>query len=404
MAAYLDHAASTPMRPEAIDAMVEHLRRGTANPSGAHTPARAARKVIDEARDAVAEALGAHPREVVFTSGGTEADNLAVLGVHDRVGGVPACSAVEHHAVLDAVESRKGRRLPVDGRGVVDLDGLVGVLDEVRDAGGRVSLVSVMLVNNEVGTVQPLARIARLVRAHAPDAVLHTDAVQAVPWLDVGRLAAETDLVSISAHKFGGPQGVGALVVREAAADRLAARAAGGGQERERRAGTPPVAAIAGMAAALRATVAEREATGARVTALRDRLADGLVAAVDDLVETGVPDGGGSGSARRAHKVAGACPVCIEGVDSESLLYLLDRAGVYASAAASCASGAMETSHVLAAMGVPRRLAAGSLRLWLGAASTAGDVDAALEAVPAAVERLRDYAAEHPAPTPGALP
>jgi cysteine desulfurase len=389
MAAYLDHAASTPLRPEALDAMLPHLRDGYANPSGAHAPARAARKAVDEARDAVAEALGAQPREVIFTSGGTEADNLAVLGVHDRVGGVLACSAVEHHAVLDPVEARKGRRLPVDARGVVDLDGLAGVLDEVRAGGGRVSLVSVMLANNEVGTVQPLGRIARVVRAQAPEAVLHTDAVQAVPWLDVAAMAGDADLLAVSAHKFGGPKGAGALIVREAVANRLAPRAVGGGQERERRAGTPAVAAIVGMATALRLAVAERDATVGRVGAGRDRLADGLVAAVADLVETGVPLG--AGPPERGHKVAGACHVCIEGVESESLLYLLERSGVYASAAASCASGAMETSHVLAAMGVPTRLARGSLRLSLGAASTDADVDAVLAALPPAVERLRDH-------------
>jgi cysteine desulfurase len=390
MPAYLDHAASTPMWPEAVDAMLPHLREGHGNPSGGHSAARAARKAIDEARDVVAEALGAEPREVVFTSGGTEADNLAVLGVHDRVGGVLACSAAEHHAVLDPVESRKGRRLPIDGRGLVDLDGLVGVLDEVRATGERVSLVSVMLANNEVGTVQPLERVARLVRQHAPDAVLHTDAIQAVPWLDVAEGAAAADLVSISAHKFGGPKGAGALIVREGVAGRLAPRLLGGGQERERRSGTPAVANIVGMAEALRVTVARRKKTVKRVGVLRDRLADGLLDAVPDLVETGVPAGPGPAGERRAHKVAGACPVCIEGVSSESLLYLLDKAGVYASAASSCASGAMETSHVLAAMGVPPRLARGSLRLTLGVTSTDADVDAALAAIPPAVERLRE--------------
>jgi cysteine desulfurase len=394
MAAYLDHAASTPMWPEAVDAMLPHLRGDHGNPSGVHAPARAARKAIDEARDVIAEVLGAEPREVVFTSGGTESDNLAVLGVHDRVGGVVACSAIEHHAVLDPVESRKGRRLPVDGRGVLDLDGLVGVLDEVRATAERVSLVSVMLVNNEVGSIQPLERVARLVREHAPDAVVHTDAVQAVPWIDVAGPAAGADLVSISAHKFGGPKGAGALIVREGAAGRLSPRLIGGGQERERRPGTPAVAAIVGMATALRLTAAARTGTVRRVAAQRDRLADGLVASVRDLVETGVPvrhKSGASGPKERAHKVAGACPVCIEGVESESLLYLLDRAGVWASAGSSCASGAMETSHVLAAMGVSHRRAGGALRLSLGATTTDAEVDEALAAVPPAVARLREH-------------
>jgi cysteine desulfurase len=387
--AYLDHAASTPVRPDAVEAMLPWLRDHHANPSGAHTPARAARRAVDESRDTVAELLGAEPREVVFTGGGTEADNLAVLGVHDRVGGTVVCSAVEHHAVLDPVRSRKGRLLPVDGRGVVDLDALVGILDEIDAAGERVSLVSVMLANNEVGTVQPVNRIAKLVRAHAPGAVVHTDAVQAVAWLDVGHAASRADLVSISAHKFGGPQGVGALVVREQAAGRLAPRSLGGGQERERRPGTSNVAGIVGLATALRRSAEERDETVARVTGLRDRLADGLRAAVPDLVETGVP----ARTADRGHKLAGTCHVCVEGVESEALLYLLERAGVYASAASSCASGAMESSHVLAAMGVPGPVAAGSLRLSLGWTSTDADVDAALAAIPPAVARLRDYGA-----------
>jgi len=258
----------------------------------------------------------------------------------------------------------------------------------VAATGERVSLVSVMLVNNEVGTIQPLDRIAKLVRAHAPDAVIHTDAVQGVPWLDVAERTAAADLVSISAHKFGGPKGAGALVVREGVANRLAARLLGGGQERERRSGTPAVANIVGMAAALRVNAGQRDDTARRRGGLRDRLADELAAAVPDVTETGVPTA--SGRPVRDHKVAGACPLCIEGVDSEALLYLLDKAEVYASAGSSCASGAMEASHVLSAMGVPLRMARGSLRLTLGVTTTDDDVDAALAAIPPAVARLRE--------------
>jgi cysteine desulfurase len=400
MSAYLDCSASTPMRPEAVDAMLPHLRDHWANPSGAHTLARAERKAIDEARDVMASVLGADASEIVFTGGGTESDNLAVLGVHDRVGGTLVASAVEHHAVLDPVLSRKGRLAPVDERGLVDLGALAALLEEIQVGGERVSLVSVMLANNEVGTVQELDRVAKVVRRHAPGALLHTDAVQAVQWLDVATLAASADLVSVSAHKFGGPKGVGALVVRAAAADHLAARTLGGGQERERRSGTQNVAGIVGMATAARLTVDDRAATVERVRVLRNRLADGLLEAVDDTIESGVitadadadgagPPGGSPRRPDRAHKVAGTCHLCFEGVDSESLLYLLERAEVYASAASSCASGAAEPSHVLAAMGIPRSLAAGSLRLSLGWATTGDEVDAALAAVPPAVERLR---------------
>jgi cysteine desulfurase len=392
--AYLDHAASTPPRPEAVEAMVRHLRTIHANPSGAHAPAREARKAVEEARDAVAEIIGAEPREVVFTSGGTEADNLAVLGVPERVGGVAVCSAVEHHAVLDPVLARKGRTVPVDARGVVDPGALAAILDEVAAEGQRVSLVSVMAANNEVGTIQPLARLVRAARRAAPDAVFHTDAVQAAPWLDVARLAAPADLVAVSAHKLGGPQGVGALIVRERVADRLAARAIGGGQERERRSGTPNVAGIVGFATALHLAAAERDATVARVLGLRNRLVAGLRSAVPDLIETGVDavPGGGSLPGDAAGRLPGIAHVCLADVEIEALLVLLERAGVAASAAASCASGAMAGSHVLAAMGVPRRWAEGSLRLSLGWTSTEADVDAVLAALPPAVARLRGAA------------
>jgi cysteine desulfurase len=234
-----------------------------------------------------------------------------------------------------------------------------------------------MLVNNEVGTVQPLDAVAELVRTHAPKALLHTDAVQAVTWLNVARLTAVADLVSVSAHKFGGPQGVGALVVRSGA--KLAPIIHGGGQERERRSGTHNVAGIVGMAAALDAAVAERDATVTRVRALRDRLADGLLASLAGARETGV----------RAGKIAGTCHLLFEGVESESLLMLLDDAGVCASAGSACASGALEPSHVLTAMGIDDELALSSLRLSLGWSTKDVDVDLALKAVPDAVGRLR---------------
>ena len=371
MVTYLDHAATAPLRAEAAAAVIEQLRSPVGNPTGSHALARAGRRVVEEARDVVAAALGCRPGEVVFTSGGTEADNLAVAGTVGAAGGVPVCSAVEHHAVLHPVEALGGRVAPVTGEGVVDLDRLDAVLD------ADVTLVSVMLVNNEVGSVQPLAEVADAVARQAPRAVLHTDAVQAVPWLDVAGRAAPAALVSVSGHKVGGPHGVGALVVRDGTP--LRAQALGGGQERERRSGTHNVAGIAGFAAALAATVDEREATVARVARLRDRLADGLLAAVPGCRETGV----------RAGKVAGSCHLLVDGVESEALLVLLDRAGICASAGSSCASGALEPSHVLAAMGVDRDAARGALRLSLGTTTTADDVDHALACIPEAVARLR---------------
>ena len=371
---YLDHAATSPLRPEVLDAVLPFLRGLHGNPSGAHRLARAARRALDDAREQVAEVVGCRPGEVVFTSGGTEADNLAVLGLAGGPG-TAVCPAAEHHAVLHPVEAAGGTVVGVDARGRVDLDQLADAL------GPEVRVVSVMLANNEVGTRNDLDAVAAVVRERAPQAALHTDAVQAARWLDLRRDAADADLVSISGHKLGGPVGTGALVVRDGVA--LRPRQLGGGQERGRRSGTQDVAGAVGLATALRLAAAEREAVAARVGALRDRLADGLRRAVDGLVETAAPEGD------RRHLVPGTCHVCIPGVPADALLFLLDEAGVCASAASSCSSGAQQASHVLAAMGVPPELAGGSLRLTLGPETTEADVDRAVEAVAAAVARLR---------------
>jgi cysteine desulfurase len=370
--AYLDHAATTPMRPEAIEAMLPCLTERFGNPSGSHAVAREARKTLDEARDIVAEGLGAEPGEIVFTAGGTEADNLAVAGVHGLRGGRIVSSAIEHHAVLHACAALGGDVVPVGPDGIIDLDRLAETL------GPDVAVVSVMLANNEVGTIQPWADVVSMVRERAPGAVLHTDAVQAYPWLDVAVVADDADLIAVSAHKFGGPKGVGALVVRDGI--RLAPILHGGGQERDRRSGTHNVAGIAGMAAAMHATVATRAQTVSRVATMRDRLADGLLTAIPGAVETG----------DRSRKIAGNCHLSFTGVESEALLVLLDGAGVCASAGSACTSGAIEPSHVLVAMGVPADRALGSLRLSLGAITTDADVDLALAAVSAAVARLRE--------------
>lgn len=355
------------MRRSAVEAMLPFFSERFANPSGSHRFARDARRVIDEARDSVAALLGVLPGEVVFTGCGTESDNTVVAGVP----GVAVCPAVEHHAVLHPVEARGGRIVGVDATGHVDLDQLVAVLDH------DVGLVSVMAVNNEVGTITDLAAVAAVVREHAPGALLHTDAVQSVCWLDVREIAPLVDLMSFSAHKFGGPKGVGVLTIGEGV--RIAPLVVGGGQERERRSGTHNVAGIAAFEAALRETDETRTAENERLAALRDRLVDGLQGLADGIHET-VP---------RDRKVAGSAHVCIEGVESEALLYLLDDAEVCASAASACASGAMEPSHVLAAMGVPRERAIGALRMSLGATTTVDDVDRAVDVVAASVARLR---------------
>lgn len=368
---YLDHAATTPMRPSAVEAMLPFLSERFANPNGSHRFARAARRALDEARESIAGVLGVRPGEVVFTSGGTESDNTAVAAAPGRA----VCPAAEHHAVLHPVERSGGRVVGCLADGSVDLDRLAEALDAAVAA--DVAVVSVMAVNNEVGTLTDLAAVAAVVRERAPGALLHTDAVQAPCWLDVRSIAPLVDLMSFSAHKFGGPKGVGILTVRDGV--RLAPLLVGGGQERERRSGTQNVAGIVATEAALRETDADRAAETGRIAVLRDRLVDGIVAAVDGVHET-VP---------RSRKVAGSAHLCIEGVESESLLFLLDEGEVCASAASACASGAMEPSHVLSAMGVDRRLAAGALRMSLGTTTTAADVDRAVEVVTAAVTRLR---------------
>jgi cysteine desulfurase len=378
---YLDHAATTPMRPGVVDAMLPFLTEVYGNPSGAHAAARAAKTALEEAREQVAAALGADPDEVVFTSGGTEADGLALKGAahaaraaeasRDRV----VVSAFEHKAVLASAArlEREGFRViqvAVDRSGIVDLDALVDALDE------RVAVVSVMSVNNEVGTVQPLTDVAHLVGERSPHAVLHTDAVQAAPWVDVAGIARQADLVTVSAHKLGGPKGTGALVVRRGT--RITAEADGGGQERGLRSGTVDVAGAVGFAAALRETTDTRSAEVIRVSALRDRLTLGLL--------EGCPGAWCNGD--RARKVAGNVNIGFPGVDAQTLLVVLDTLGVCASSGSSCSSGAIEPSHVLLAMGLSRDEARASVRLTLGWSSTDADVDAALEVIPDAVARV----------------
>lgn len=384
--AYLDHAASTPARPEVVEAMLPWLAGQWGNPTGAHARGRAARRAVDEAREPVAELLGCSGGEVVFTSGGTEADDLAVNGVLDAVGGMAMCSAIEHHAVLDPVVHRGGMTVPVDRRGVVDCEALAAMLDAAAAAaasgdGPEVTLVSVMVANNEVGTIEPVAHIADVVARHAPSAVMHTDAVQAAAWVDVAAMAAGVPLVSLSGHKIGGPKGIGALAVRPGVA--LAPRLRGGGQERGRRSGTHNVAGIVGLGVAARLVLEHRAGLAASVGAMRDRLEAALVG-IDGVSVTVAPDG-----TAPPERLPTICHVCVSGVDSEALLFLLDDAGVAASAASSCASGATESSHVLAAMGVSGADARGSLRLSLGWTTDDTAIDRVIEVMPAAVARLR---------------
>ena len=380
--AYLDHAASTPMRPEAIAAMLPFLAEHPGNPSGAHRASRATKTALEEARETVAAVCGCRPSEVVFTGGGSESDNLAVKGAagaaraHDSAVDGVVTSGIEHKAVLGAAArlEREGFRVARVGAGadgVVDVEALAAQLDE------RTAVVSVMLVNNETGVRQPVDEIARLVRERAPRAVVHTDAVQAPQWLDFAPVTADVDLIAISGHKFGGPKGVGALIVRDGT--ELVPLVEGGGHERGLRAGTQNVAGIVAFATALLVTHGRRAEETARIAALRDELERGLAAQI-----AGFPV-----STARRPRVAGLLHCAFDGVEAETLLVALDQQGVMAASGSACSSGAVDPSHVLLAMGMPRERALSSVRFSLGYASTRADIDAALAIVPEVVAKLR---------------
>ncbi len=385
----LDHAATTRLRPEVLAAVEPFRSERYGNPSGTHALAREALRALDEAREQVAALLGCRPGEVVFTSGGTESDVHAVSGGLPPRPGLPVCSAAEHHAVLDTVVALGGRVVPVDRVARIDPDALADELDRLAagarsGAGPGAGVVSVMLANNELGTRTDLSAVAEVVRRHAPGVGLHTDAVQAAAWLDLSVEAAAADLVSVSAHKLGGPRGTGALVVREGVG--LRPLLPGGGQERGRRSGSVDVAGAVGLAVALQASVDERDRVVPRVAARRDRLVAGLVERVPGLRPTVLGSAGVGVLPNFAH-------VGVDGVEAEPLLYLLDRAGIRASAASSCSSGALRGSHVIDAItdaGAPFRGA--PLRLTLGPDTSGADVDEAVTAVAAAVDRLRSHA------------
>jgi cysteine desulfurase len=384
VSAYLDHASTTALRPEALEALVGESTRGAGNPSSLHSAGRRARVAVEESREALAAALGARPGEVVWTSGGTESDNLALQGLlRARRAADPArrrvlLAATEHHAVLDCVEWLRDHEgaevtwLPVDATGRVDLDALEDALRRPDD----VALVSLMWANNEVGTLQPVARAADL--AHAAGVPLHTDAVQAVGSLPVDFAASGADLLSLSAHKFGGPVGSGALLVKRGTT--LVPLVHGGGQELGVRSGTLDAAGARATAAALTAAVAHLPGEAVRLAGLRDRLLAGLLR-VPGAVLRGAEPG--------PRRLPGNAHVTFEGCEGDSLTYLLDAAGVECSTGSACQAGVPQPSHVLLAMGLSPVEAAGALRFSLGWNSTAADVDAALAAIGPAVERAR---------------
>lgn len=385
MTAYLDHAATTPMLPGAARVLAEHLAH-PGNPSSLHGSGRAARRVVEEARETAAAALGARPSEVVWTSGGTEADNLAVKGLfwarrtQDPSRRRILVSAVEHHAVLDPafwMAEHAGAELvllPVDGEGVVDVDAL---RDELKQNGAQAALLSVMWANNEVGALQPLDDVVALARRHGVP--VHADAVQAVGQVPVDFAASGLDAMTVSGHKLGGPGGVGALLARRGL--ELTPVLHGGGQERGVRSGTLAAPLIASFAAALDEAVRERPAYATRVGALRDRLVAGVRAAVPDAVLRGPAD--------TDRRLPANAHFTFPGCEGDSLLYLLDSAGVEASTGSACQAGVPRPSHVLLATGVDEDDARGALRFTLGHTSTEADVAALHAALPAVVERAR---------------
>jgi cysteine desulfurase len=383
--AYLDHAATTPMVPEAVEAMAQELTR-TGNASSLHTSGRRARQTVEEARESLAALLGAGPSEIVFTSGGTESDNLAVKGLFWSRQAVDSrrrrilVTSVEHHAVLDAADwlgevgEAEVVRLPVDAVGRVDLTALRTFL--TADS-GTVALVSVMWANNEVGTLQPVREVTEL--AHEFGVPVHTDAVQAVGGLPVDFAASGVDCLTLSGHKLGGPVGIGALLASRGLD--LVPVMHGGGQERQVRSGTLDTAAIHALAVATRITVDRRDEEADRLARLRAVLVEGILDAVPDAVPRGDLAEGG--------RLPGVAHLTFPGCEGDSLLYLLDARGVECSTGSACQAGVPQASHVLTAMGVPGDEARGALRFSLGWTSTQSDVQTVVQAIGPVVERAR---------------
>ncbi|MBP3044584.1 cysteine desulfurase [Arthrobacter jiangjiafuii] len=395
MPVYLDHAATTPISASALAALTSELRR-SGNPSSLHGSGRRARMVVEESREALAAAAGCHPSEIIFTSGGTEADNLAVKGLYwSRRDADPArtrilCSPIEHHAVQDTVqwlEKHEGATvvwLPVDADGVVPLDAIRAELEAHADT---TALLTVMWANNEVGTVQDIPAITAL--AHSYGVPVHTDAVQAFGAIAVDFRAAGVDTMAISGHKIGGPVGIGALVVGRAV--KLTPVMHGGGQERDIRSGTLDTPGIAAFAAAAREVTENLPAESARLRALRQDLVTGVEALIPAAQLRGPRDDGTDGSHANGmpRRLPGNAHFTFPGCEGDSLLFLLDLAGVESSTGSACTAGVPRPSHVLLAMGLSETQARGAQRFSLGHTTTREDVDTLLAALPEAYERAK---------------
>jgi cysteine desulfurase len=378
MRIYLDHNATTPPSDEVVSRMVATLREEFGNPSSVHHFGQRAKAVIDEARSSVAALIAADPGDVVFTGGGTEGDNLAVRGAAEALEPTGRkhliASAIEHEAVLNTLKAlaRRGWKttlLPVDDSGIVSPEALRAAITD------DTALVSIMHANHEIGTVQPIAALAAIARDRR--ALFHTDAVQSAGKIPIDVKALGVDLLTISAHKFYGPKGVGALWIRRGV--RLQTPLTGGKQERSRRAGTENVAGIAGMGVAAREAIAKMDAEATRLAALRDRLDDGVLRAVSGTALNGV----------RSPRVPNTTNISFDRTEAESLLIALDLEGIAVSTGSACSSGTLEPSHVLKAMGFPPHRAQNSLRFSLGAANTEADIDRVIAVLPGIVEKLR---------------
>ncbi|WP_456697180.1 cysteine desulfurase family protein [Aeromicrobium sp. P5_D10] len=384
---YLDHAATTPMVPEAIAAMAEQMAV-TGNASSLHASGRAARRTVEEARELIAERFGARPSEIVFCSGGTEANNLAIKGLYwsrlaqDSARHRIVFSSIEHHALLDPVtwlakhEGAEVAMTPVDKQGRILIDDLRAAV--VSDP-SSISAITTMWANNEMGTVQPIAEVVEIARQF--DIPVHSDAVQAAGYLPLDFGASGLDAMTLTAHKLGGPVGVGALMIgREIEATPLMH---GGGQERDLRSGTVSVALIAAFAAAVDVTVGRQAETVTRIEALRQRLVDGIVRVVPDAIINGDPEVGPE------HRLPNIAHVTFPGCEGDAMLMLLDAQGIECSTGSACAAGVPQPSHVLLAMGYDDVAARGSLRFSLGHTSTEADVDRLIEALPAVHQRAQ---------------
>jgi cysteine desulfurase len=375
---YLDHNATTPVHPAVVEAMTRVLREDFGNPSSVHHFGQRAKSVMDQARSSVASLIGADPTEVVFTSGGTESDNFAIRGAAEALDATRRrhliATTIEHEAVLNTLKAlaRRGRPttlLRVDGTGIVAPDALKEALTD------DTAVVSVMHANNEIGTIQPILELARI--AHDRGALFHTDAVQTAGKVSVDVKALDVDLLSISAHKFYGPKGVGALWIRRGL--RLLPVLTGGKHERSRRAGTENVAGIVGMGVAATLAAAKIDEEAKRISTLRDRLEEGVLRAVPGTIVNG----------SRSPRVPNTTNISFDRIEAESLLIALDLEGVAVSTGSACSSGTLEPSHVLKAMGFPPHRTQNSIRFSLGAANTEADVDRVIAILPGIVDKLR---------------